>query len=155
MSGKDLTEEEVTRLVELLLEEPAEKRDFLLDIFRRQASDFYRRLEGALPAIDDFFDWDPRLLQQLIRDLSFRDMAWAFLGDDSDIIKLIGENISRRGRMILMEEIQAVKEERRRKLESNKVKPEQLEQLKQRKIMLVKLKAQRLVVSEDEAKAAN
>ncbi len=155
MSRQKLPEEELNQLVGLLLSLSANQRDFLLDILQVRAEDFFQQLHSSLVSVDDFYDWPPRLLQQLIRDLSFQDIAWAFLGDKSDLFKLFGENISGRGRMILMEEIQAVKQQRRRKLESNKVTPEELEQLQERKRLLLKLKAQQLLVEAEDVAADN
>ncbi len=151
MSTEKLPEEDLNRLIELLLALPANRRDFLLDMLQLYAGDFFQQLNYSLISVDDFFDWDPRLLQQLIRDLSFQDIAWAFLDDKPELFKLFGENISGRGRVILMEEIQAVKDERRRKLESNKVSPEELEQLQERKRMFLKLKAHQLLADEKDS----
>lgn len=150
MTENLLPEEELTRLTRIMLELSADERDFLLDLFRMRAQDFYQKLNDSLPAVDDFFDWDHRLLQQLIRDLSFKEIAWAFLGDKPEIFELFGENISARGRRILKEEIQRVKKERKRRLENNRVTPEQIERFKRRKRLLLKLRAQELLSRREE-----
>ncbi|MFP4687986.1 MAG: FliG C-terminal domain-containing protein [bacterium] len=141
MAFSVLPESDLAWLSDFLLNLEPQRRDFLLDIFEREAPEFLEKIETSLPSLQDFFDWDPRLIQQIIRSVSFKNLAWVIYDRDSSLIELIGENMSHRGRQILIEDIQAVKNERRRRLEEGKITPQDLQRLIRKKKIITLLHA--------------
>ena len=144
MSTAVLPQEKLNKLVEFLLDLADTHRDFLLEMFESEAPDFYNKLEKSLPALRDFHDWDPRLLQQLIRVIPFKTLAWAIYERDPALVQVFAENISHRGRTFLMEELQTVKAQRRRQLENGSLTPQRLKKISRKEKIYLLLQAQHL-----------
>lgn len=119
------------------------RRQVILKWVRKWTDEFYERLDEALPSWRDMMDWPDRDLQEVIRTVPRRQLAWALLGQTEEVLKRVGENMSGRGRKMLKEELDAIRGWRERKQEAGQVTPEELDEYGEQAKLDLRLAAER------------
>ena len=113
-SLRSLSAEDLELFCRFLLDLADDRRNFLIGFLSREAPQFIRRFEESLPSLQKMIDLPPRFAQKLLQETSFDTLGWVLYGADRDVVQFCGENLSKRGRQILYEEVEKVRALRRR-----------------------------------------
>lgn len=113
-SLRSLSGEDLEMFCRFLLELADDRRNFLIGFLSREAPQFIRRFEESLPSLQKMIDLPPRFAQKLLQETSFDTLGWVLYGADRDVVQFCGENLSKRGRKILYEEVDKVRALRQR-----------------------------------------